>query len=173
MVLWTVVVVFEAGRGADPQIALGVADDGADQAPAQFIVEAHEALGVLVVHGEAGGGRADPDAAGHVHVQGLDKVAGQAGGIGGVAEAAHAVAVPARQAGLGADPDKAVAILRQRHRHRVRHALVQAQMLEQRRGQLIPAFGTGRAVPPVPSHASGAKTAVHSQLWAVIRTRRR
>ncbi|OFA07223.1 hypothetical protein DUGA2_05550 [Duganella sp. HH101] len=136
------VVVFQAVRRAYPQVALGVAGDGADLALAQFIVEARELFAAFIEHGDAGGRRAYPQAAAPVHVQHLDKVAGQRGGVGGVVmEAAHMIAIPARQAGLGADPDVAVAVLRQRHADRVRQPLFQAKVLEQRRGQLAPALG--------------------------------
>ncbi len=137
--------VVQAGRRADPERAGLVAGNGVDGRVTEGRRRGrhpHEAFAQPVVHGQPCRRGADPQAALGIDVQGLDEVGRERIGAGGVVhEAADAVAIPAGQAALGADPDKAVAILGQRHRDRVRQALFQADVFEQRCRQPLPALG--------------------------------
>ncbi|MNY53038.1 hypothetical protein D3C86_1887620 [compost metagenome] len=89
-----------------------------------------EALGQRLVAVQAAV-RADPHAAGAVHVQHAHPVVGQAARVGhGIAVGEDARAVIAAQAGLAAEPHEALLVLRHRQHRLLRQAVLHVQLLE-------------------------------------------
>src|SRR5579859_7732812 len=105
-------------------------------------IDGDETVAVAVVAGEPAGTGADPQPTLGVGMKRLNIAIGQAVRVLRIRLiAAETIAVPTGEAALGADPQKACAVLGQRYRHRVRQPLLAAVVLKDGFDQIGPAFG--------------------------------